>query len=97
MTKKDFRTRCDTNHVYGRGDRRINAVYVDWQSDERGRGFKYALATSVENCTKAELFNIAYEWIVNQVIPPYYVYTKFAQYDDQRFKVPISFNHGSWN
>jgi hypothetical protein len=97
MTKKDFKTRCDLNHVYGRGAKRINTVYVDWKSDETGRGFKYAAATSVENCTKAELFNLVYDWIENGVYLPYYVYSKVAQYDNQRFKTPISFNPNSWN
>lgn len=97
MTKKDFKTRCDFNHVYGRGQNRINAIYVDWKSDDHGRGFKYAVATSVENCTKAELFDYLYNWIENGVYLPHYVYSRFAQYDSQRFKTPISFNPGSWN
>jgi len=97
MTKKDFKTRCDFNHVYGRGANRINAVYVDWKETEQGRGFKYGVATSVANCTKAELFNHLYNWIENQVNLPYYIFSRFAQYDSQRFKVPISFSYKSWN
>ena len=97
MTKKDFKTRCDFNHVYGRGANRINAIYVDWKSNEQGRGFKYAVATSVENCTKAELFNHLYEWIEHGTYLPHYIYSKFAQYDSQRFKVPIGFNTSNWN
>lgn len=97
MTKKDFKEQCDTNHVYGRGANRINAVYVEWRENEHGRGFKYAVASSVENCTKAELLDIAYDWIVNQKHVPYYVFSRFAQYDNQRFKVPISFSYNSWN
>jgi hypothetical protein len=97
MTKKEFKTKCDFGHVYGKGARRINAIYVDWKSDERGRGFKYAVAASVENCTKAELFNHLYNWIENNVYLPYYIYSRFAQYDNQRFKVPITFNPKTWN
>jgi len=97
MNKKNFKEECDTNHVYGRGKSRINAVYFDWQENEFGRGFKYAVAASVENCTKAELINHMYDWIFNQVFPPYYVFTKFAQYDNQRFKTPITFNRSNWN
>jgi len=97
MTKKDFKEQCDMNHVYGRGANRVNAIYANWQSNEFGRGFKYAVATSVENCTKAELFDHIYNWVVNGVYLPYYVYSKFAQYDDQRFKVPIGFNVKNWN
>jgi len=97
MTKKDFKELCDTNHVYGRGNNRINAIYIEWKHNEYGRGFKYALASSVENCTKAELLNIAYDWIINDKFPPYYVFTRFAQYDKQRFKTPICFNPQTWN
>ena len=97
MTKKDFKTRCDFNHVYGRGANRINAIYVDWKDTDQGRGFKYAVASSVENCTKAELFNHLYDWIENGVNLHYFIFSRFAQYDSQRFKVPISFNFKSWN
>lgn len=97
MTKKDFKTRCDLNHVYGRGAQRINAIYVDWQSNDQGIGFKYAVATSVENCTKAELFDHLYNWIENGIYLPHYIYSRFAQYDNQRFKVPICFSYKTWN
>jgi len=97
MTKKDFKSKCDFSHVYGRGKTRINAIYMDWKSDEFGSGFKYGVATSVENCTKAELFNLMYNWIENGVYMPYYTYSRFAQYSKDRFKVPITFNYKTWN
>lgn len=97
MTQKQFKESCDFNHVYGRGANRINAIYFDWQNNEQGRGFKYAVATSVGNCTKAELFKHLYDWIENGVYLPYYVYSRAATYDSQRFKVPIGFNLASWN
>lgn len=100
MTKKDFRTRCNTDHVFTgwNGKRiRINVIYIDYKENEQGRGYKYAVASNLENCTKTDLFNIAYDWIVNQKFVPYYVYSRFAQYDNQRFKVPVSFNPNSWN
>ena len=101
MTKKEFKTKCDFNHVYGRGANRINAIYVDWKSERNGEnyivGFKYGVASSVENCTKAELFDHLYNWIEKNIHLPYYIYSRFAQYDSQRFKVPIGFNHSSWN
>jgi len=96
MTKKEFKELTDV-HVYGRGSNKINAIYIEWADTIEGRGFKYAVASSVENCTRAELLNIAYDWIVNQKYAPYYVYTRFAQYDKQRFKVPLSFNYNNWN
>lgn len=97
ITKKEFKEQCSTNHVYGRGAQRINTIYFDWKATPEGTGFKFGVASSVENCTKAELLDIAYDFIVNQKFAPYYVYTRFAQYDNQRFKVPISFSHKSWN
>lgn len=97
ITKKAFKELCDTNHVYGRGKQRINTVYFDWQETPDGRGFKYGVASSVENCTKAELLDIAYDWIICQKHVPYYVFSKYAHTDAQRFKVPISFNSQSWN
>ena len=97
MTKKDFRERCDTNHDYGRGAKRINAVYVDWKDNEQGRGFKFAAATSIENCTKTELFNHVYDWIVNEINLPYYIYYRIAQTDEKLFKPPVAFNFAQWN
>lgn len=97
MTKKEFKELCDFGHVYGRGRTRINSIYVDWVSNEFGTGFKYAVATSVENCTKAELFDFLYNWIQNGVYLPYFVYSRFAQYDKERFKVPIGFDYKNWN
>lgn len=97
MTKKEFKERCNLNHVYGRGKNKINSIYFDWQVNEYGRGFKFAVASSVENCTKKELFDHLYDWIINQANLPFYVYSKFAQYDNQRFKVPMTFNPQNWN
>ena len=96
-TKKEFKQLCDMNHVYGRGNNRINAIFFGWQSNEQGRGFEYAVATSVENCTKSELFNHFYEWVINGVDLPYYCYYKQALTDADRFKVGISFNLNSWS
>ena len=97
MTKKDFKTRCDLSHVYGTGKNRVNAIYVDWQDTLKGRGFKYGVATSIENCTKAELFDHLYNWIERGINLPYYIYSRFAQYDSQRFKTPIVFKPNLWN
>jgi hypothetical protein len=97
ITKSRFKELCDTNHVYGRGQSRINAIYFEWQDNDEGRGFKAAVASSVENCTKAELFDILYDWITKEVNLPYYVFSKYAHTDAQRFKVPITFNPQNWN
>jgi len=97
MTKKDFKEQCNTDHCFGRGKGKVNAIYFDWKSDEFGRGFKYAAAASVENMTKAELFDEFYNWINNGVYMSYYIYSRFAQYDKQRFKLPMTFNPQTWN
>lgn len=97
MTKKQFKEQCNTDHVYGRGAKRINAIYFDWKETDQGRGFKYAVATRAVNYTKAELLNTMYDWVVNGIHLPFHVFSRFGQYDNQRFKVPISFNVNSWN
>jgi hypothetical protein len=91
-TKKKFKEDCDLNHVYGRGQGRLNAIYFNWRETNTGRGFKFAVAARITECTKAELFNIFYDWIVNEVNLPYWVYYKQANDDSGRFKVPISFS-----
>jgi len=97
MTKKDFRERCDTDSVYGNGAKRINSVYVDWSECDNHKGFKFGAATSIENCTKAELFNHVYDWIVNEVNLPYYIYYRVALTDAERFKTPIVFKYSAWS
>ena len=97
MTQKQFKEGCDFGHVYGRGAKRINSIYYDWKDNEFGRGFKFAVATSVENCTKAELFNHLYNWVINGVYLSYYIYSRAATYDSQRFKPQVSFHYQSWN
>lgn len=97
LTKKDFLEKADTTHSFGMGKTKINAIYYDWQETPNGRGSKYAVASSVENCTKAELFNAMYDWVVNGVYLPHYIYSRFAQYDSQRFKYPMTFNSNQWN
>jgi hypothetical protein len=94
MTKKEFKELTDY-HVYtGTGYNRIktNVIFFGWKVTETGRGFKQAVASESRNCTKAELFNYLYDWVINQVEPPYYVRYKYAETDDQRFKVPLSLN-----
>lgn len=91
MTKKEFKDLCSF-HEYGRGRGKHNAIYFDWKSTDIGRGFKYGVAASIEFMTKAELFNHLYDWINNEVEPPYSVRYKYASEDHKRFKVPISLN-----
>ena len=96
MTKKDFKENCYFQVFTGRGVR-INAIYFDYKSNEHGRGYKYGVATSTENSTKAELFDDFYKWINNNIYLPHYVYSKVATYDSQRFKLEMVFNPQRWN
>jgi hypothetical protein len=91
-SKKQFKKYCDLNHVYGRGLNRTNAIFFDWKETESGRGFKYAVAATIENCTKVELFNHFYNWVCKSISLPYYVRYKVAINDSDRFKTPISLN-----
>jgi len=96
MTKKELKEGCSF-HEFGRGRNKVNAIYLEWKSNEYGRGFKYGVACEIENATRAELFDYLYDWVVNNVYLPYYVYSRFAQYDKQRFKAPITFDYRTWN
>lgn len=62
------------------------------------RGWKYGVASRVgmteehDGCTKAELFNYLYNWVVNEEQLPFFVRYKFAADDSKRFKTPLSLN-----
>jgi len=88
MTKKEFKEMCSF-HVYGHGRNKRNAIYFGWKSGENFRGYKYMVKASIENASKAELFNILYDWVVNEVQPSWYVIYKIAAEDKNRFKVSL--------
>jgi len=91
MTKKDFKTKCSF-HEYGRGKTKRNAIYYDWRTDLENNaiGFKYMVKTSVENASKAELFNEFYDWITGKIQQPsYWITYRYAQTEQDRFKVKI--------
>jgi hypothetical protein len=96
MTKKEFKEGCSF-HEFGSGKTKVNAIYFDWKSDEFGRGFKYGVAMEIENGTRADLFDHMYNWIHNGIYLPHYIYSRYAQYDIQRFKAPITFSYRTWN
>lgn len=90
MTKKDFKEKCSF-HEYGKGKKKRNAIYFDWSNDYKNNslGFKYMVKTSVENSSKAELFNYLYQWVTEMIVLPWWVEYRFAITDDKRFKVSI--------
>jgi len=92
MTKKEFKDRCSF-HQYGRGKSKKNAIFFDWMSEEKNGkycvGFKYMVKTSIENMTRAELFQTLWNWVMKGVEPQWWVQYKYAENDEDRFKVPI--------
>jgi hypothetical protein len=90
-TKKAFKEQCDLAHVYGRGADRWNTIYFEWRVKDSGRGFRLAVAARASACTKAELFKHFYDWQTYDTQLPYYVLTRTAKTDEDRFRVPLSF------
>ena len=90
MTKKDFKEKCSF-HEYGKGKEKRNAIYYDWSNDYENNslGFKYMVKADVENSSKAELFNILYEWVIKMIMLPWWVTYRFAETEQNRFKVSI--------
>jgi hypothetical protein len=89
ITKKDFKE-IASHHLFRGHGVRTNVFYYGWKDTDNGRGFKFAVASDTENTTKAELFDVLYDWVVNEVEPPYTVRYKFAPTDEKRFKVSLS-------
>lgn len=85
MTKKEFKELCSF-HEYGGGMKKRNAIYCGYKPEY---GFKYMVKGSVINLKKNELFNVLYDWVMNEKQPPYYVEYKYAHTDDERFKVSL--------
>ncbi len=85
MTKKEFKERCSF-HVYGKGQKKRNAIYYDYLPS---LGFKYMVKAEVRNSTKSELFDVLFDWVMHEVIPPWWVDYRYAENDDKRFKVSL--------
>ena len=93
ITKKKFRELCSF-HEYGKGQTKRNAIYFDWlpwngDVENHIEGYKYMVKARVENAKKSELFDILYNWVVNEVPVPWYVEYRYAHTDDKRFKVSL--------
>lgn len=85
MTKKEFKSQCSF-HEYGKGQNKRNAIYFD-----RGRfGFKFMVKANVYFIKKQELFNMFYDWVSGKIQQPdHYVHYRYAETDEQRFKVSL--------
>jgi len=78
---------------------KYHCFYYDWDPGiygVRSAGYKYAICANAEDCTKAELFQILYDWMTSDkadcVALPWWVLTREAETDEARFKVGISLN-----
>lgn len=91
MSKKEFKSRCSF-HVYGQKRTKLNAIYFDWKCEpsENAVGYKYMVKATTANCSKKELFDMFYDWVMKEVSLPYYVDYRYAMSEDQRFKVKIT-------
>jgi len=89
ITKKEFKSKCSF-HVYGNRKVKLNAIYFDWKFTKNAIGFKYMVKAATDNCTKTELFNILYDWVVKKIEPVWYVNYRYAETDSQRFKVKLT-------
>lgn len=99
ISKKEFKTKCYFNE-YGRGKNKVNAIWFDWLTKARIEnpryekdyfaGYKFMVSADVRDCKKDELFTVMYNWVLKQENVPWYVNYKYAETDNQRFKVPLS-------
>ena len=92
ISKKSFKERCSFHTYTGWNGFKHNVIYFDYQETEKGKGFKYAVAMNVKNGTKAELFEAFYQWVCNSIELPWYIRYKYANDDENRFKVSLSLN-----
>lgn len=89
LTKKAFKELCSV-HVYGKGQRKLNAIYFDWKYNQEGIGFKYVVKANIQNCKLNELYNYLYDWVFGELQPPYFVQYRYAATDAERFKVQLT-------
>ena len=91
MTKKEFKEQCSF-HEYGRGKKKRNAIYFGWKSDSVNKvyGYKYMVKCSVEDALKSELFDYLYQWVTEKIVAlPFWITYKYAQTEQDRFKVSL--------
>jgi hypothetical protein len=95
MTKKAFKELCRFE-LYTGVSRRINAIFYDYKRGEiDGKyfgGYKFRVSANVKDCTKKELINILYDWVINEKPIPWYANYKYVETDMERFKPPLSLN-----
>lgn len=89
MTKKQFIERI-SYHNYGKRNG-FHAIYFDYASDKNYAGFKYMVSCRKEMSNKALLIKNMFDWVTQKINNlPYYIQTRYAETDEQRFKVKIT-------
>jgi endonuclease I len=91
MTKKEFNSLCSHHCYTGWNGHKLktNAIFFDHKSN----GYKFMVKARIENHTKAELIKILYDWVFNDANPDWKTEYRFAETDENRFKVPLSISH----
>lgn len=100
ITKKEFKELADI-HTYGKGERRIVALFYDWKSGESDvtdenfggkkyfAGFKYMIQGV--GTTKPDILRDAYNMLILDDYTELCWYnTRTAKTDLERFKVPVT-------
>ena len=99
MTKKEFKARVNDQTYTGWNGHRTKkyAYFFDWKSgvtvdNKYFGGYKYMVVADYKDVKKPELFDYFYWWITGKIKGdlPYYIHYKFAETDEQRFKVPLT-------
>lgn len=90
ITKKAFKEACSF-HEYGKGQNKRNAIYYGLvNGDHLGyRGFRFMVKSEVRLLNKHELFNMFYLWVTEGVTPTWQATYRYAQTDDEAFKVSL--------
>jgi len=92
ISKKEFKKQSDAHVFTGWNGKRIkhNVIYFDYQQGDGFKGFKYVVAMDIKEGTKAELEKHLYDWVNNEIEPPYNVRYKFAATDANRFRPQLT-------
>jgi len=85
LTKKEFKELCSF-HEYGGGPNKRNAIYYGYKQDY---GWKFMVKGIVSEVKKNELLDILYDWVMDDIEPPYWVQSNYAKNDNRRFKIAV--------
>ena len=99
LTKKAFKEIIHYS-CYTGNQVKFHCIYYDHDPGiygERSAGYKYAYAVSSQDANKTELFNLVYNHITKKFPLPWWIYSRTADSDKNRFKVGISLDLSLFN